>query len=172
MINQSMIEALIPTMKNTAFKGICTNPDIQLDNLALMTFGEYVDTIPLPAMCCKFDFAGYAAFIIFDSSLIYSMVDVLSGGRRGTAAMRIEGRGYTTIEKRIIKELVMESIVNELLYELNILSKDIYMEIEHISLSPDNMRKQLSENEMVQIARMRVDLDDRGGRFELCVEEH
>ena len=27
-----------------------------------------------------------------DSSLIYSTVDVLLGGRRGTAAMRVEGR--------------------------------------------------------------------------------
>ncbi len=35
--------------------------------------------------------------ITVDSSLIYSIVDVLLGGRRGTAAMRIEGRPYTTI---------------------------------------------------------------------------
>ena len=31
--------------------------------------------------------------------VIYSIVDVLLGGRRGTAAMRIEGRPYTTIER-------------------------------------------------------------------------
>ena len=30
--------------------------------------------------------------------MIYSIVDVLLGGRRGTAPMRIEGRPYTTIE--------------------------------------------------------------------------
>ena len=30
--------------------------------------------------------------MVVDSAMIYSIVDVLLGGRRGTAAMRIEGR--------------------------------------------------------------------------------
>jgi flagellar motor switch protein FliM len=33
--------------------------------------------------------------MVVDSAMIYSIVDVLLGGRRGTAAMRIEGRPYT-----------------------------------------------------------------------------
>src|SRR5438046_10139832 len=41
-----------------------------------------------------------------DSALIYSIVDVLLGGRRGTAAMRIEGRPYTTIEPNRVERLV------------------------------------------------------------------
>jgi flagellar motor switch protein FliM len=30
------------------------------------------------------------------------MIDVLLGGRRGTAAIRIEGRPYTTIETSLV----------------------------------------------------------------------
>ena len=41
-----------------------------------------------------------------DSALIYSIVDVLLGGRRGTAAMRIEGRPYTTIERTLVERMV------------------------------------------------------------------
>src|SRR6202007_3414695 len=41
-----------------------------------------------------------------DSNLIYSIVDVLLGGRRGTAAMRIEGRPYTTIERVLVQRMV------------------------------------------------------------------
>src|SRR3546814_9858076 len=41
-----------------------------------------------------------------DSALIYSIVDVLLGGRRGTAAMRIEGRPYTTIERNLVERMV------------------------------------------------------------------
>ena len=38
--------------------------------------------------------------------MIYSIVDVLLGGRRGTVPMRIEGRPYTTIEARLIERLI------------------------------------------------------------------
>ena len=41
-----------------------------------------------------------------DSSLIYSMVDVLLGGRRGQTSLRIEGRPYTSIETNLVKRLV------------------------------------------------------------------
>jgi flagellar motor switch protein FliM len=34
------------------------------------------------------------------------VVDVLLGGRRGTAAMRIEGRPYTTIERTLVERLI------------------------------------------------------------------
>ena len=41
-----------------------------------------------------------------DSAMIYSIVDVLLGGRRGTAAMRIEGRPYTTIERALVERMI------------------------------------------------------------------
>ena len=34
------------------------------------------------------------------------MVDVLLGGRRGTAAIRIEGRPYTTIEMALARRMI------------------------------------------------------------------
>lgn len=47
-----------------------------------------------------------------DSNLIYSIVDVLLGGRRGTAALRIEGRPYTTIERVLVQRMV-EVVLND-----------------------------------------------------------
>jgi flagellar motor switch protein FliM len=44
--------------------------------------------------------------MVVDSAMIYSIVDVLLGGRRGTAAMRIEGRPYTTIERTLVERLI------------------------------------------------------------------
>ena len=53
-----------------------------------------MNSIPLPAILAVFraeQLDNYGLFTV-DSNLIYSIVDVLLGGRRGTAAMRIEGR--------------------------------------------------------------------------------
>ncbi|WP_438590805.1 hypothetical protein, partial [Klebsiella michiganensis] len=41
-----------------------------------------------------------------DSSLIYSIIDVLLCGRRGVTAIRVEGRPYTTIEMGLVKRMV------------------------------------------------------------------
>ena len=56
-----------------------------------------------------------------DSSLIYSIVDVLLGGRRGSSAMRIEGRPYTTIERTLVqrktaKPFYIDKLPNNWLY--------------------------------------------------------
>ena len=70
-----------------------------------MRFGDYLNSIPLPAMLAVFkaeEWDNYGLLTV-DSSLIYSIVDVLLGGRRGTAAMRIEGRPYTTIERNLVE---------------------------------------------------------------------
>ncbi len=62
-----------------------------------------LNSIPLPAILAVFraeELDNYGLFTV-DSNLIYSIVDVLLGGRRGSAAMRIEGRPYTTIERTL-----------------------------------------------------------------------
>nr|MBC8445165.1 flagellar motor switch protein FliM [Rhodospirillaceae bacterium] len=84
------------------------NVEVSLDNIASIRFGDYLNSIPLPAMLSVFKAEEWDNFglITVDSSLIYSIVDVLLGGRRGTAAMRIEGRPYTTIERSLVERMV------------------------------------------------------------------
>jgi hypothetical protein len=48
---------------------------------------------------------GYGLLTV-DSNLIYSIIDVLLGGRRGTTAMRVEGRPYTTIERTLVQRMI------------------------------------------------------------------
>jgi hypothetical protein len=73
-----------------------------------MRFGDYLNSIPLPAILAVFRAEQLDNFglLTVDSNLIYSIVDVLLGGRRGTAAMRIEGRPYTTIERTLVTRMV------------------------------------------------------------------
>ena len=84
------------------------NVEVSLDSIESMRFGEYIDSLTLPTLLNVFkadEWDNYGIMSL-DSSLIYSMVDVLLGGRRGTAAMRIEGRPYTTIELNLVKEII------------------------------------------------------------------
>ncbi|MAB14635.1 MAG: flagellar motor switch protein FliM, partial [Parvibaculum sp.] len=84
------------------------NVEVSLDNVSSIRFGDYLNSIPLPAILSVFRAKEWDNFGMFtvDSNLIYSVVDVLLGGRRGTAAMRIEGRPYTTIELNLVQRMI------------------------------------------------------------------
>src|SRR5205807_4864361 len=84
------------------------NVEVSLDRITSVRFGDYLNSIPLPAMLVVFRAEEWDNFGLctVDSNLIYSIIDVLLGGRRGQTAIRIEGRPYTTIELGLIKRMV------------------------------------------------------------------
>src|ERR1700745_3454494 len=84
------------------------NVEVSLDNISSIRFGDYLNSIPLPAILAVFraeELDNYGLLTV-DSNLIYSIVDVLLGGRRGTAAMRLEGGPYTTAERVLGEQMV------------------------------------------------------------------
>jgi flagellar motor switch protein FliM len=101
-----------------------------------------------------------------DSALIYSIVDVLLGGRRGTAAMRIEGRPYTTIERNLVERMVMV-VLQDLSVAFEPLSPVVFR-FERLETNPRFATIARPANAAV-LARLRVDMEDRGGRLELLI---
>ncbi|MBF0327448.1 MAG: flagellar motor switch protein FliM, partial [Alphaproteobacteria bacterium] len=92
-----VFDRLVRMMSTSMRNFTSDNVEVSLDNILSLRFGDYLNSIPLPAMLAVFkaeEWDNYGLLTV-DSSLIYSIVDVLLGGRRGTAAMRIEGRPYT-----------------------------------------------------------------------------
>ncbi len=79
-----------------------------LDRITSVRFGDYLNSIPLPAILAVFKAEEWDNFglMTVNSGLIYSIIDVLLGGRRGQTAVRVEGRPYTTIESNLVKRMV------------------------------------------------------------------
>ena len=103
-----VFDRLVRLMTTTLRNFTSDNVEISIDAMASQRFGDYLNSIPLPAMLAVFKAEQWDNYglIVIDSALIYSVVDVLLGGRRGTAAMRIEGRPYTTIERTLVERLI------------------------------------------------------------------
>ena len=103
-----VFDRLVRLLSTTLRNFTSDNVDVSIDGIVSLRFGDYLNSVPLPAMlgvtrADEWDNYGLA---VVDSALIYSVVDVLLGGRRVTAAMRIEGRPYTTIERTLVERLV------------------------------------------------------------------
>jgi len=84
------------------------NVDVSLDSMTSIRFEDYLNSIPLPALLVVFRAVEWENFgmVTVDSSQIYSLVDILLGGRKANRPARVEGRPYTTIEQDIVKRAI------------------------------------------------------------------
>ena len=84
------------------------NVEVSLESISSVRFGDYLNSIPLPAILSVIKAEEWDNFglLTVDSSLIYSMIDVLLGGRRQGGVMRVEGRPYTTIEMTLARRMI------------------------------------------------------------------
>ena len=103
-----VFDRLVRLMTTSLRNFTSDNVEVSLDRITSVRFGDYLNSIPLPCVLSVFKAEEWENFGLFtvDSSLIYSIIDVLLGGRRGQASLRIEGRPYTTIETNLVKRLV------------------------------------------------------------------
>src|SRR5579883_641252 len=156
-------------MMSTSLRNFTSyNVEVSIDNITSIRFGDYLNSIPLPAMLSVFraeEWDNYGLMTV-DSALIYSIVDVLLGGRRGTAAMRIEGRPYTTIERNLVERLV-GVVLADLSGAFDPLSP-VTFRFERLETNPRFATIGRPANAAV-LARLRVDMEDRGGRFEVLL---
>lgn len=144
------------------------NVEVSLDSIESMRFGEYIDSLTLPTLLSVFkaeEWDNYSLMSL-DSSLIYSMVDVLLGGRRGTAAMRIEGRPYTTIELNIVKEII-QLILSDLSTAFDPVTSVGFI-FDRLETNPRFATITRMSNAVI-VAHLRIDMEDRGGRIDLMI---
>lgn len=144
------------------------NVEVSLDNITSLRFGDYLNSIPLPAMLGVFKAEEWDNFglLTVDSSLIYSIVDVLLGGRRGSSPIRIEGRPYTTIERSLVERMV-HVILNDLSAAFDPLSP-VTFRFDRLETNPRFATIARPANAVI-LAKLRVDMEDRGGKIELCI---
>lgn len=80
-----VFDRLVRLMSTSLRNFTSDNVEVSLDNIASIRFGDYLNSIPLPAMLSVFKAEEWDNYglITVDSSLIYSIVDVLLGGAAG-----------------------------------------------------------------------------------------
>ena len=163
-----VFDRLVRLMSTSLRNFTSDNVEVSLDNIASIRFGDYLNSIPLPAMLSVFKAEEWDNFglITVDSSLIYSIVDVLLGGRRGTAAMRIEGRPYTTIERSLVERMV-HVMLSDLSSAFEPLSP-VTFRFDRLETNPRFATISRPSNAAI-VTRLRIDMEDRGGRLELLL---
>jgi flagellar motor switch protein FliM len=161
-------DRLVRIMSTSLRNFTSDNVEVSIDNILSLRFGDYLNSIPLPAMLAVFKVEEWDNFglMVVDSAMIYSIVDVLLGGRRGTAPMRIEGRPYTTIERTLVERLI-QVVLADLSAAFDPLCP-VTFRFERLEVNPRFATISRLSNAAV-LARLRIDMEDRGGRLELLL---
>jgi len=163
-----VFDRLVRLMSTSLRNLTSDNVEVSLDQVSTVRFGDYMNSIPLPAMLSVFQAAEWDnnGLLVVDSALIYSIVDVLLGGRKGSPAIRVEGRPYTTIETRLVERMVGVAL-SDLSSAFDPLSP-VSFSLDRMETNPRFAAITQSGNACV-LARLRVDMGDRGGRVEILI---
>jgi flagellar motor switch protein FliM len=144
------------------------NVEASIDDITSVRFGDYLNSVPLPAMLAviKAEEWDNQGLMVCDSSLVYSMVDVLLGGRKGSAALRIEGRPYTTIECNLM-ERVLHVALNDMSAAFDPLSP-VTFRFERLETNP-RFAAITQVNNAAVLVKLRIDMEGRGGMMEILI---
>src|SRR5271169_552624 len=163
-----IFDRLVRLMTTSLRNFTSDNVEVSLDRITSVRFGDYLNSIPLPAILGVFKAEEWDNFglVTVNSSLIYSIIDVLLGGRRGQIAIRIEGRPYTTIETNLVKRMI-EVVLADAELAFKPLSP-VKFNIDRLETNPRFAAISRPANAAI-LVRLRIDMEDRGGNIELLL---
>ncbi len=144
------------------------NVEVTLDNITSVRFGDYLNSIPLPVQLAVFKAEGWenSGLITVESSLAYSALDLLLGGRRGGTAARLDGRPFTTIETQLIRRMVQVVLLDaELSFQP---LSPVRFVIDRMETNPRFATITRPANAAILID-LRLDMEGRGGLLQILL---
>ncbi len=144
------------------------NVDVDIHSITSLRFGDYVNSIPMPAILSVFKAIEWENFgiVTYNGSIVYSMVDVLFGGRKSNKPIRIEGRPYTAIEQGIVRQ-VSDIILVDMGAAFDPLSPATF-QFERMETNP-RFATIAHPSDTVILLQLRVDMEERGGNIEIML---
>jgi flagellar motor switch protein FliM len=144
------------------------NVEVSLDGITSVRFGDYVSSIPLPAILSVFKAEEWEnnGLLFVDSSLIYMIIDVLLGGKRGQNNVRMDGRPYTTIEINLVRRM-LDVVLQDAAEAFSPLSP-VTFTMDRIETNPRFASITRPANAAILI-ELRLDMEGRGGVIEILL---
>ncbi len=163
-----VFDRLVRMLSTSLRNFLSDNVDVSIDSMTSLRFGDYLNSIPLPALLFVFKAQEWENYglVTVDSSLIYSGVDVLLGGRRANRPVRIEGRPYTTIEQELIKSMVDVALA-DMSAAFDPISP-VTFQVDRLETNPRFATIARPGNAAILI-RLRIDMEERGGNMEILL---
>lgn len=159
-----MVRLLSTSLRTFTFEVV----EVKLESVQSTRFNDYMKNASIPSIFSVFQSRdwGNQGMILLDNDLIYVMIDLLLGGRKGVAPIRTDDRTFTTIECNLLSRLT-----DVLLYDLEIAFKPVaHVKFEKDRIETNHLFANITKaSNAVIVARVQVEVNERSGYFEIII---
>ena len=144
------------------------NVEVSLESISSVRFGDYLNSIPLPAVITVIKAEEWDNFglLTVDRPLVYTMIDVLLGGRKSGGSVRVEGRPYTTIEMALARRLI-EVVLEDTRRAFEPVTQ-VNFKLERLETNPRFAAISRPANAAILI-ELKIEMEERGGKIEILL---
>lgn len=154
---------------STTFRNLTSdNVEVPLESITSQRCGDYLDGVPLPAMIAVFRAVEWEnhGLLTLSGRLVYSIIEVLLGGRESFDPRHAEGRPFTGIERALVERLI-RAILADLTKAFAQFSK-VEFRFERLETNPRHAAIARPTNGAV-VFKVGVTMENGGGWFELLL---
>lgn len=164
IVFERLVRLLTTALRNLTSESV----EINIDSMDSLRFNGFINTVSVPTLISIFkaiEWENYGLMIL-DNNLIYSMVDILFGGKKSQTNVKSEGRAFTEIEQEMVKQ-ISEVILNELGAAFDPISPSTFS-YERIETNPYFVNI-CRPGDAIILLKLSVNLEDRGGKIDLVI---
>ncbi len=163
-----IFERLVRLLSTSLRNFFTDNVEVTLESIRSVRFGDYINSISQPALLSVFKAEEWDNFglITIESSLIYSVLDAMFGGKRGQPAPRIDGRPFTSIENRMVRR-VIELVLGDAEAAFKPLSP-VSFTVDRVESNPRFVSISRPANAAIRV-ELKFDMEGRGGALHILL---
>ena len=163
-----IFERLVRLLSTSLRNLFSDNVEVTLEGIRSVRFGDYINSISLPAMLAVFKAEEWDNFglVTIESALTYSVLDTMLGGKRGQAAARVDGRPFTSIEMSLLRR-VIGVVLGDAEAAFRPLSP-VNFRLDRIESNPRFVSISRPANAAIRV-ELRFDMEGRGGSLHLLL---
>jgi len=163
MINERLATLLRTSLTNATGSEV----DVNISSAESLKFNEFCRSLPLPTSLNVFKIKPLqgSAILVLEAPLIFSFVDAFFGGK-GANPVKLEGRGFTRIEMKIV-----DRVVGLVLGEMENAWSDIHkVEMSFIKSEMDpKFAAIVVPSDRVIVIRLMAHLENTSGQITVCL---
>jgi len=141
--------------------------DIQTNFVQMLKFGEFLRSLPLPSSfnIYKMDPLRGQSLMVVDSKLVFAFVECFLGGSARTR-FKIEGRDFTSIERRLIQKVVIMAFQD--LEKAWAPVHPVKMNLVRVEINPMFVGV-ATPNDIMVISKFQIEMEQTEGFITVCL---